>query len=122
MTRKMGHWKTDEIVAAIEKMLLVESVKTKPPGGDYDTTNLFITIEDGDASLYVAGYPSVQDCLERHEWDDRENCEFVSITDGQDSRGGLNSRDDNVISVFYSLDKYFRKNHFCVIRHYNEIF
>ena len=122
MIRKMGYWKTDKIVAAIEKMPHVESVKLQRPGGDHDTRNLVITIKDGDANLFVAGYPSTEDCLERHEWDDRANCEFVSITDGWDSLGGLNSDNDNVAFVFNKLRQYFRKNHFSVISHYNEIF
>jgi len=122
MTKKMGHWKTDEIVTAIEALPHVESVERDGPGGDHDTTNLYITIENGDTALHVAGYPSTEDCLERHEWDDRANCEFVVITDGNDSRGGLHSDNDNVALVYNKLRQYFRKNNFCVINHYNEIF
>lgn len=122
MTRKMGHWKTDEIVAAIKKMPHVESVERQAPGGDHDTRNLYISIEDGDVGLNVSGYPSTEDCLEPHEWDDRANCEFVEITDGQDSRGGLNSFNENVGLVYIKLRAYFDKNHFCVINHYDEIF
>lgn len=72
-------------------------LETSPPGGDYDTTIIGMTCHEApDETLYIRGfYPGklVTDP------DDAE-IEMIEVSDGGDSRGGLNSSNTEFCTMY----------------------
>lgn len=120
----MAHWKTSEIKAAIEAMPLVKKVTVAGFGGDYDTNEICVSVENASDTLFVCGFGSAEKTIEAlgATVDDVPDCEFASLSDGLSSRGGLNSSEENVAKVYASIFSYLKKRGFVVIRHYSEIF
>lgn len=113
------HWKTKDLVEAFKNLPGVGYVKTYRPGGDHDTTNIVVGHDKEGDLIHVAGYPSTEDCCTTP---DDAFCEWIEITDGLDSRGGLNSTDPDTIMVYAQLRQYFANHRVSVINHYDEIF
>lgn len=107
------HWKTAELVKAFKALPGIKKVEAGSPGGDYDTTNIYV---DG---VHVSGYPSTEDCCTTP---DDAQCQWIEITDGGDSRGGLNSKNPKVVNAYCELRKFFSGKDVQIINHYDEIF
>lgn len=120
----MSHWKTNEIKAAIEAMPLVKKVKVNPPGGDYDTNQLCVSVEGASDQLWVRGFGSCEEIIEElgATRDDVPDCEFVELTDGLTSHGGLNSSQENVGTVYAKIHYYLKNRGFDVVRTYKDFF
>lgn len=116
----MYHWKTDDVVAFANGLKGVKKAKATWPGGDYDTRRVVVEIEGATERLFVSGFYSTEECIPDP---DDSPVKWVVLTDGRDSRGGLSSVDDNVVSVFYQLRKHFLKGGAAwIINHHDEIF
>lgn len=113
------HWKTAELVEAFKKLPGIGYVEVFDYGGDYDTNHIVAGFNEESDLIYVAGYPSTDECCENR---DDAVCEWIEISDGKDSRGGLNSRDVNTIMVYAQLRAYFANQNVEIINHYDEIF
>lgn len=116
----MYHWKTNEVVKVIKGFPHVKSVKATYPGGDYDTTQVVVEVEGSSDRLFITGFYSTEECIN----DPNDSpIEWVVITDGKDSRGGVQSIDEAVYSVYCHARKHFLKGGCAaIINHHNEIF
>ena len=100
----MFHWKTNEVLADLRKIPLVKDVKNTGPGGDVDTDHLRIEVRGSPDPLYVCGFNVDGDPKDQSN----SEVEMVELTDGRDSRGGLNSDNDNTGQVWLQVRQYFR--------------
>ena len=111
----MKRWKTDKIVKLLEHEDWI--VKVETPGGDWDTDNLYIrhTKARRSGALYVFGFvtgehaplsdTSTTDC----------DVEMVQVSDGEDSRGGLNSSNEYICHMYAGVVSRLRKKGFDVV-------
>lgn len=85
--KRWSRWVTKDIV----KLLSAPGVTIEvfPQGGDVDTDNLRITKAEGKGRLYVCGFRTDVHITNPSNTD----IEKIEVTDGLDSRGGLNSSD-----------------------------
>ncbi len=107
----MPRWKTDEIIAAISALGC--SVEKQPQGGDYDTTTIVATAHGAEADnfLHIAGFNPEHEITTP---DDVE-VEMVELSDGQDSRGGLNTDDAPTEELYLKIKRMLRKMGFQVV-------
>lgn len=117
-------WQTQSLVSALQPLGF--NINIHPPGGDYDTSKLHVRVGKGKfgSGFYISGwtpdYP-----LERSDWDDR-HVDAISIEDGTDSRGGLQSNDPVMIQAYADIRiiiaGMLQDTDTHIINHYNEIF
>ena len=99
----MYYWNTDKIAKDLSELQLVSSVVNGGKGGDIDTDTLVIEVEGTEDRLFVCGF-NVEDYeVPRTDVD----VELIQLTDGEDSRGGLNSRNFSVAQVYIEVRQYF---------------
>jgi len=113
------YWKTSEVIDELSKISKVKKVASTQPGGDYDTTEVIVHVVGCSDRLYVSGFYSTEECIPNP---DDSTVEWVEISDGLDSRGGLNSTNDNLAEVYIKIRQYFAKRGASIINHYSEIF
>lgn len=105
-------WNTDAIIKLLSNKK-IQITKTEA-GGDYDSSNLIISPKgatDDDDHLYVCGF-----ITEGNRPDpDNYEIEHVEVTDGKDSRGGLNSSDEQLAHVYADVCTKLRKAGFDVV-------
>ncbi len=99
----MFHWNTDKIIKDLDKMPLVSSI-LRDCGGDYDTDNLVIFVKGTKERLFVLGFND--DDFGIHNPSDAD-VSMIELTDGEDSRGGLNSSEPNTAQAFIAVRQYF---------------
>ena len=89
-------WKTGEVKELIELAIQAESFTTLPEvkvqeiGGDHDTEGIQVVWGDGEA-LWVCGFHCTATNFDPGQSPEDMEIEMVEVTDGKDSRGGLNS-------------------------------
>lgn len=112
-------WDTKYLLEVFNAMPLVKSAKATGQGGDYDTNNIVVSIEGSRDKLHIEGYLSTEEPLK-----DINSTEVVhvAISDGMDSRGGLNSRNKSVAQVYVLIRQHFIDRGANIINHYSEIF
>jgi hypothetical protein len=93
----MIRWNTDKVVNMLKKS--DRDVYVDEPGGDYDTSVVIIHPKQSNEyeNLYIRGFITGDDAIS--DWND-VNVEMVEISDGQDSSGGLNSKDPLLIQAY----------------------
>lgn len=92
------HWKTSVVADAIRAALPQHNVATRSyPGGDHDT--LPVQVQIGEEHFHIAGF-DVEDVLADP---DSALVEIIEVSDGQDSRGGLNSRNPAMIRAYAEI-------------------
>jgi hypothetical protein len=97
-------WKTQEVKGIIEKALATASftewlkIEVNEIGGDHDTETIQVTWGDPDEreSLFICGFHCVNTNYDNGNSPEDMEIEMVELTDGKDSRGGLNSSNPNV--------------------------
>ncbi len=99
----MFRWNTDQIADDVRMLSFVKSVTIDEPGGDVDTDNLVIEIDGSDDRLFVAGFSCDFEPKNTSDVD----VEMIQLTDGMDSRGGLNSSDGNTAQAYVAVRQYF---------------
>lgn len=113
-------WETDKVLNDLKKLPNVEDVKNIGPGGDYDTSELVVCIKGvKHERIHVSGFYSTEETIPNP---DHSTIQWVQITDGQDSRGGLNSSNRTTAEVYFEVRQYFVDRNVQVIRHYDQIF
>lgn len=107
----MARWKTDEVMAAISALGCV--VEKHPQGGDYDTSTVVATAHGAEEGnfLHVAGFDPEHEITTPDDVD----VEMVELTDGQDSRGGLNTDDAPTEELYLKIKRVLRKMGFSVV-------
>lgn len=113
----MTRWKTKELVDLFSGEGLV--VYSDNPGGDYDTSVIIVKPEKSNDCLFVSGFVTDDDPIQN--WDDVD-IEMVEVSDGRDSRGGLNSNDPNVIQAYADVRKKLALKGFVVVNSMEEYF
>jgi len=111
-------WNTRNVAADLEKINLVTAVHITEPGGDHDTDKILVEVRGCEDMLFVCGFEVENDMTNQSDCD----CEFIQLTDGQDSRGGLNSDEENVGLVYLRVRKYFRDLGFDVVATMDDYF
>lgn len=110
-------WKTEEMVKLFEG--LGAKVEVSGPGGDCDTDNLILTAPSArDARLYVCGFITDGDITDPSDTD----VDMVEVTDGQDSRGGLNTSDGPTALLYAEVCTALRKQKFNVVPQMKDYF
>lgn len=115
----MPIWNTEKIIKDLTaKFPDIKKINNNGQGGDYDTDTLVIKVNGTRDSLFVCGFTPDVHC------DDPSNAdvEIVAITDGLDSRGGLNSNSENLAKVFVQVRKYFETKKFETANSIDEYF
>jgi len=118
----MFRWNTQKIITDLKKIPLIRDIKVNGPGGDVDSENLVITVRGAPDKLLVCGFVADQaDFTTSTPGDD--DFEMVELADSSaDSRGGLNSDDDNVGQVWLAIRNYFRKQNIQVVDQLKDYF
>ena len=111
-------WNSRNVAADLEKINLVTAVHIQEPGGDVDTDNILVEVRGCEDLLFVCGFDVENDTVNQSDCD----CEFIQLTDGQDSRGGLNSDEENLGLVYLKIRKYFRDLGFDVVNTMDDYF
>ena len=117
-------WQTQNLVAALQPLGF--PITIGPPGGDYDTSKLFVKVGKGKfgTGFYIAGW-TPGNPLQRSDWDDH-HVAAISLGDGLDSRGGLTSNDPAMIQAYADiriiLVGLLEDTETHIINHYDEIF
>jgi hypothetical protein len=119
MTKDNFHWNSQKIAEDLMKIPNVTKTSIEEPGGDFDTENILVEVLGGD-TIFVSAYQYEHSNTLTNP--DDVDVHYVSIEDGLDSRGGLNSRLENTAFVYFSVRQYFIKHNAVVINHYDEIF
>ena len=114
----MTHWNTKDVCALIAN----ENYKTtvSPPGGDVDTENIFVAVKECNDCLYIRGFNT--DDYETGNNGSDCDIEYVELTDGLDSRGGLNSREHNLIVAYADILEKLSNGGFVVVQSLNSYF
>lgn len=113
-------WVTTKIAADLSQIAGVKSTKVVGPGGDYDTQAVVVGVIGSSARFWIRGYPkNLEDCIENVT---NVEVEYIEVTDGEDSRGGLNSSNKDAAKVYVGLRQYFLQLGGDVINHHDEIF
>jgi len=70
------------------------------PGGDFDTCPITVGVNGTDDNLFVSGFITGDEVIS--DWYDVD-VEMVELSDGLDSRGGLNSRNPKTIQAYADI-------------------
>ncbi len=110
----MTQWNTPKIIASLEKLKGVKKVNNLGQGGDVDTDNLEIVVEGSKDSLFICGFVHSQPdgCIDTP---DNADVDAVELTDGKDSRGGLNSHNKHTAAVYAEIHTWLCKKKFDVV-------
>ena len=119
----MFRWNTKQIASDISALSLIANVEIDTPGGDVDTDNLIVEIDGSDDQLYIAGFSTEPDFCDI-DWDDKSDIdvELVELSDGMDSRGGLNSSDNNTAQAYIAVRQYFVDQNASVVNTMDDYF
>lgn len=127
----MRHWNTDEMTEWFRKEIPYEIViKNVGPGGDYDSDELLIypkSLKQNPNNFYKAIRVQAWDPENQKGIPNTGDMDFecISVCDGLDSSGGLNSSVPEIIQMYGDVMKALHKkwpDDLWVIRHYSEIF
>lgn len=98
------YWKTNDIIIDLSHIKEVDWVDERPPGGDVDTDNLAVHVDGSPDSLWVCGFVVEND---RTCHSSNTKVDMIQITDGLDSRGGLNSKNPLTAQAYIAVRQYF---------------
>lgn len=100
----MFHWNSEQITKDLGEMPFISTILNGGSGGDVDTDNLVLFIEGTKDRLFVAGFTEEYGGITNPSDTD---VPMVELTDGEDSRGGLNSCEPNTAQAFITVRQYF---------------
>ena len=101
-------WVTADIVIAIKRLPDILDVTVHPPGGDVDTENLYVDVVGPENGLWVKGFDPETDVYPGRN---PALCDvpMAELSDGTDSRGGLNSDSEEMALAFVRIRKYLTR-------------
>ena len=114
-------WVTADIVTAIKMLPGIRDVTVQDPGGDHDTEALHIEIEGTETCFWARGFDPESEYEPNRDtsmWD----VPMAELTDGNDSRGGLNSDDEEAALAYVRIRKYLTRRGLEVVRSLDEYF
>jgi hypothetical protein len=114
-------WVTAEMIQGIAAIPGIRSVMVHPPGGDVDTDNLYVEVTDSIYGLWVKGFDPEDDVSPDK---DASNCEvpMAELSDGMDSRGGLNVDSEETALAYVRIRKYLSSKGLEVVSTLKEYF
>lgn len=101
----MPHWITGNIISDLNKISNVSSVESNGQGGSYDTDNLVLGIVGSNNNLFVCGFDADSD--DELSTPGNSIVQFIELTDGLSSNGGLNSKNKQTSKVYIAVRQYF---------------
>ena len=108
----MPNWNTTQIIQDLTTIVGVEEIISAGTGGDVDTDNLCLKLAGTDGqALFVRGFDDTKYITTPSNVD----VIMVELTDGLDSRGGLNSHDFRVARAYIDVRQYFINRGFEVV-------
>ena len=120
-------WKTMEIKKIVEDAVNV--LPDKPTkilvdvcGGDYDSEGIQIQYGKGGEFLNVCGFHVGRTNSEKGNTPSDMEIEMIEVSDGQDSRGGLNSKDHRVCMAYGAICGALRRLGFDVVPQMKDYF
>ena len=111
-------WNTQKVVDDLIHIDLVTSVNAHPPGGDHDSETVTVEVKGCEDILHVCAFDPEKDTTNPSD----EDFDFIQLTDGMDSRGGLNSHEENLGLVYLKVRKYFHDAGFDVVATLDDYF
>lgn len=114
------HWNSEEIERDLCWIDGIQKITNIGPGGDVDSDNFHIVVEDSDDALWVCGF-NVDDYRTARSATDVD-VDMIQLTDGLDSRGGLNSKNHNTGNVYLAVRQYFIDRQAVVVGNLREYF
>lgn len=115
------HWNSGTIKTELERYGQVSSVTINSPGGDVDTEKLVVSVINGGDALHVCGFSTDDDFWKKPDKGDIY-VDFIELTDGMDSRGGLNSNSTNTALAYVAIREYFQNRGADVVPSMDEYF
>jgi hypothetical protein len=119
-------WNTQQVKTLIEEALA--DLKTKPErimvgecGGDYDSEGIQIDFGNYEF-LNVCGFHTGHTNMENGNSPSDMEVEMVEVSDGQDSRGGLNSDHEPLCIAYGIVCSTLRKHGFSVVPQLKDYF
>lgn len=119
------HWKTSDMIAALQAACPGKTVHNTGPGGDYDTDELVIEfhVEDGSIwGIYVSGFTPGDVMTNPSD----THVTHITLGDGMDSRGGLTTNNPDMVDAYCAVRKALAKmlqgTDVHVYNHYHEFF
>jgi hypothetical protein len=120
----MKRWITSDIVQLLTSIPNVQNVIVSPPGGDVDTENLVVQFYDGKVGdpnaddLHVCGF-----ITESHVKTPADTyIDMIEVSDGLDSRGGLNSGNVTTCAAYGMIVARLRQADFKVVASLRDYF
>lgn len=101
----MFKWNSAQVIGDLKQIPGIKNVTNSGPGGDVDTDNLQIEVSGSTDDLYVCGF--ITDSNNSIQNPSDCECEMVELSDGLDSRGGLNSEDFRTSQAYIKVRQYF---------------
>jgi hypothetical protein len=89
---------------------MFSDIQDTGPGGDVDTDNIMVTIPNGER-LFIYGFDPENDPQNQSDCD----VDMVVLTDGADSRGGLNVNDPDLGQAYIKIKQYLIDKGFEVV-------
>jgi len=114
------HWNTEEMVKFLSDDRW--KIKTQLQGGDWDSEELLMTAVGAKRGnhLYVHGF--VIDTKEVVDTPGDFDIDMIAVSDGQDSRGGLNTDDEPTCLMYARIVSKLRKAGYVVVNTMDEYF
>ena len=111
-------WNTGSMITFLKQLELHgATVRSSQAGGDYDTSAITIEPEEGDP-LFLCGF----NCDDPVDAKDDADVEMLELSDGLDSRGGLNSSDPITCAIFGTVISALRRAGWQVVGSMDEYF
>jgi hypothetical protein len=109
-------WQTAKVVDLLKAPGWKLNVSS--PGGDYDTDVINVTSRGGKGSLDICGFDPEHTCKNPSD----AEVSMVEVTDGEDSCGGLNSKDPILCVTYGQVCFRLRQHGFKVVPNMNNYF
>jgi len=107
----MPKWNTELIRDELEVIIPITAIKVEE-GEDYTTDRLILTMGGVEDTLLVRGFSITG---ERTENTSNVDIDYVELTDGLTSDGGLQSRDYRLARTYIDVRQYFINRGFNVV-------
>lgn len=113
------HWKTGELITALQPLGF--PIQNTGAGGDYDTDELYVEIP-GKGAFHISGFTPETAMVDTSD----AIVDVITLGDGTDSRGGLNSNDPDMVMAYAKirviLGKLLENTETWVANHYHDFF
>ena len=118
----MYRWNTKKIVAYLETIEEIESVKVDMPGGDCDTENIRCKVRGSDDWIFACGFSCEDEAIWDTPYEEKGDIdiEMVEVTDR--SGHGLQSDDFNVATAYIKVRQHFVGGGAAVVDHLKDYF